>query len=156
MFGKSGEETLVESTVTTVGLGMHGLNVSGTVEPSKNLIGPDMVISEDKSNPFYKVIPDTDNSQYSSGSVEHQELPVNSHPLQNLTRIQAPRTFGKSAPSPVHAAKEHNIGIGSRRVGIASILSFNGLNSGDLNPKVSSVEETSASADTKICKYFLE
>ncbi|KAH9318106.1 hypothetical protein KI387_019875 [Taxus chinensis] len=222
---ESGKEALDEAGVTTVGLGVHGLNISRAIEPSKNSPGFDMLGFKHESSSFLMEVPDTDISQDASASIEHEEFPVKgrqaldyakskiqknqtdnrvlpmpgnsippvvqSHPSyvdvvdslglhtvnetikdhpkffeekqhisediklsfaksQNLGHIEPPRTFGISATTPRHAAIHHNLGISSRKVGIASILSFKETRSDDLKANFSSVEETPASTNKEI------
>ncbi|XP_059068017.1 uncharacterized protein LOC131036723 isoform X2 [Cryptomeria japonica] len=71
----------------------------------------------------------------------------------SFAKVQDPGKIelGKSATTtqaPIH----HSKGIGSRKVGIASILSFKEANSDDLNDNSSSVEESRASAGKIIYK----
>ena len=76
---------------------------------------------------------------------------------QDTGHTEQPRTFGMPGTTPTHVTQEYNLGISSKKVGIASILeqiSLKGENSIESKIKFPLAEKTLVSADQKTCKYI--
>lgn len=76
---------------------------------------------------------------------------------QDTGYTEQPRTFGMPTTIPMHVTQEHDLGISSKKVGIASILEQNSLkgeNSDESKIKVPLAEKTLESADQKTYELF--
>lgn len=221
-----------EATKSILGDEVHGLNISGTIEPSDNFKEHDLFSFEQKSNIVLKEVPDMDSSHIIIGDTGPQEFPVkDSHTMSDYPQLkiqnnrtdrflhvpedsispsvqvhpesgdiidgrgfqimddrakqhivdagewqnifeevkrplvksqdtghtEQPRTFGMPGTTPTHVTQEYNLGISSKKVGIASILeqiSLKGENSVESKIKVPLAEKTLVSADQKTYELF--